>query len=49
MSAQSIGIYNIEGFNLDAEAAAQSSRLGVWGLPDQVKPWDWRRGKRDKS
>ena len=34
---------------LNAEAAAQSSRLGVWGLPDQVKPWDWRRGKRDKS
>ena len=25
------------------EAIAQGKKLGVWGEPNAVKPWDWRQ------
>ena len=27
------------------EAAAKAARLGLWGQPNPVPPWDWRRGE----
>ena len=32
---------------LTAEALARDRQLGLWGTPDPVPPWDWRRGKRE--
>lgn len=31
---------------LDIEAEAKASRRGLWGDPDPIPPWEWRRGKR---
>lgn len=31
---------------LTAEALARDLKLGLWGSPNPVPPWDWRRGKR---
>jgi endonuclease YncB( thermonuclease family) len=31
-----------------AEQFARSRKLGLWGDPDPIAPWDWRRSQRNK-
>lgn len=30
-----------------AESDAREQGIGLWGFPNPIAPWDWRRGRRD--
>jgi hypothetical protein len=34
---------------LKTEGRAQNAKIGLWGDPDPVPPWDWRKGVRNSS
>lgn len=34
---------------IEAERKAMRDRLGLWGQPQPIPPWEWRRGKREQS
>ncbi|MBE2202759.1 MAG: thermonuclease family protein, partial [Chthoniobacterales bacterium] len=34
---------------LRLEEQARTARRGLWGLPDPIAPWDWRKSRKGKK